>query len=192
MQIERVKISTLIPDPSNARKHDQKNLDAIKGSLAKFGKQTERFFSRIEKNKLNDCWEFSEIQYHTGYGKFHSNGVTWRAHRWIMYALGHIKIKDERCVLHNCDNRSCVNPNHLRLGDRYENAQDIKIRNRTHLIRDPKLGSKNPQAKLNESIIIKIRNELNLGMMGKDLSKKYNVSRSTISEIKNKKIWSHI
>lgn len=39
MKLEKVKISTLIPDPSNARKHDQKNLDAIKGSLAKFGQQ---------------------------------------------------------------------------------------------------------------------------------------------------------
>lgn len=28
-----------MPDPSNARKHDQKNLDSIKGSLAKFGQQ---------------------------------------------------------------------------------------------------------------------------------------------------------
>lgn len=37
--IERVKIKDLIPDPSNARKHSKKNLDAIKGSLARFGQQ---------------------------------------------------------------------------------------------------------------------------------------------------------
>jgi ParB-like chromosome segregation protein Spo0J len=37
--IERVLVSSLIPDPSNARKHDQKNLDAIKGSLVKFGQR---------------------------------------------------------------------------------------------------------------------------------------------------------
>lgn len=37
MQFETVSISSLIPDPANARKHNQKNLDAIKGSLAKFG-----------------------------------------------------------------------------------------------------------------------------------------------------------
>lgn len=39
MQIEKVKISSLILDPANARKHNQKNLEAIKGSLAKFGQQ---------------------------------------------------------------------------------------------------------------------------------------------------------
>lgn len=39
MQIEEVAIASLAFDPSNARKHSVKNLDAIKGSLAKFGQQ---------------------------------------------------------------------------------------------------------------------------------------------------------
>lgn len=39
MKVESVNIGTLIEDPSNARKHDEKNLAAIKGSLAKFGQQ---------------------------------------------------------------------------------------------------------------------------------------------------------
>lgn len=39
MQIESVKIDALSFDPANARKHSKKNLDAIKGSLAKFGQQ---------------------------------------------------------------------------------------------------------------------------------------------------------
>lgn len=34
-----VKISTLVPDPANARKHDTRNLDAIKGSLTQFGQR---------------------------------------------------------------------------------------------------------------------------------------------------------
>src|SRR3954462_15830917 len=39
MKIEAVNISSLHLDPANARQHSQKNLDAIKGSLAKFGQQ---------------------------------------------------------------------------------------------------------------------------------------------------------
>lgn len=39
MLIESVAIDSLIPDPSNARTHDEKNLAAIKGSLAKFGQR---------------------------------------------------------------------------------------------------------------------------------------------------------
>ena len=39
MEISRVSIDALIPDPSNARMHDEINIAAIKGSLAKFGQQ---------------------------------------------------------------------------------------------------------------------------------------------------------
>lgn len=40
MKVESVPISQLVFDPSNARLHDNKNLDAIKGSLTKFGQMT--------------------------------------------------------------------------------------------------------------------------------------------------------
>jgi site-specific DNA-methyltransferase (adenine-specific) len=39
LQIEKVKISSLISDPSNARLHDKKNLEAIAGSLKLFGQR---------------------------------------------------------------------------------------------------------------------------------------------------------
>ncbi len=40
MKIERIDISAATPDPANVRRHDEKNLAAIKGSLVKFGQQT--------------------------------------------------------------------------------------------------------------------------------------------------------
>jgi len=39
LQIETVAIDSLTPDPTNARKHDSKNLDAIAGSLKLFGQR---------------------------------------------------------------------------------------------------------------------------------------------------------
>ena len=39
MKINRVKVGTLNSDPANVRKHDAKNLEAIKGSLKRFGQQ---------------------------------------------------------------------------------------------------------------------------------------------------------
>lgn len=39
MKIERINVAELSLDPSNVRKHDRKNLDAIKASLRKFGQQ---------------------------------------------------------------------------------------------------------------------------------------------------------
>ena len=39
MEVISRKISELYNDPNNARKHDEKNLKAIKGSLKKFNQQ---------------------------------------------------------------------------------------------------------------------------------------------------------
>jgi len=39
MKIETLQIKDLTPDPSNARRHDEKNLKAIQGSLKKFGQR---------------------------------------------------------------------------------------------------------------------------------------------------------
>lgn len=108
-----------------------------------------------------------------------------------MSALGFIDRNDKICVLHKCDNRACVNPDHLYLGDRYQNAQDLRQR-RWHLLRDSKIGSKNPRSKLSEKDVVKIKRRLLSGESGKLLAFKFNVSPSTISEIKNNKVWSHI
>jgi DNA modification methylase len=39
MKVERTKLDALTCDPANVRKHDQRNLDAIKASLQRFGQQ---------------------------------------------------------------------------------------------------------------------------------------------------------
>jgi hypothetical protein len=39
MDIQRVDIGSIVPDPANVRLHDERNIDAIKASLARFGQQ---------------------------------------------------------------------------------------------------------------------------------------------------------
>ena len=39
MQIEMIDVGSLLKDPANVRTHNQKNIDAIKGSLKRFGQQ---------------------------------------------------------------------------------------------------------------------------------------------------------
>lgn len=39
MKLETLRLAELVSDPNNARKHDEKNLDAIKGSLTQFGQR---------------------------------------------------------------------------------------------------------------------------------------------------------
>lgn len=36
----------------------------------------------------------------------------------------------EECILHRCDNRTCVNPEHLFAGSRESNQQDMTIKGR--------------------------------------------------------------
>ncbi len=39
MKLETLRLTDLVSDPNNARKHDEKNLEAIKGSLTQFGQR---------------------------------------------------------------------------------------------------------------------------------------------------------
>ena len=75
-----------------------------------------RFHSSYTKLP-NGCWEINNPT-KLGYGKIGSKF----AHRYA-YELYHGPIGN-RHVLHKCDNRKCVNPEHLYLGDAKQNALD--------------------------------------------------------------------
>ncbi|NIA72370.1 HNH endonuclease [Pelagibius litoralis] len=65
-------------------------------------------------------------------------GKTRRAHR-TMYELMHGRIRPNALhVCHSCDNRKCVNPNHLWLGTIQENLADMRRKGR---------GTKPPRTK---------------------------------------------
>ncbi len=63
---------------------------------------------------------------------------------------------------------------------------------RSKLMREAKLGSKNPQAKLTDDLVKEIRKELTEGKAGLFLARKYGVSPTLISFIKHRKYWEHI
>lgn len=98
-----------------------------------------RFDSRVSRD--GDCWNWIGGK-RNGYGVIGMHGVTYMTHR-IAYALANPDAEDMMLqkrstngrrtdyVLHSCDNRSCVNPAHLRLGDASDNSTDNLIRGRT-------------------------------------------------------------
>lgn len=69
------------------------------------------------------CHEWRSHLHRDGYGKFFLDGKTKPAHR-VAYLLFVGEIPDGAWVLHKCDNRKCVNPEHLYTGDAKQNTKD--------------------------------------------------------------------
>src|SRR5690606_26279408 len=65
----------------------------------------------------------------TRHGRIRVNGKVLLTHR-VAYELAYGPIPDGMHVLHKCDVSSCINPNHLYLGDHAQNMRDMKERKR--------------------------------------------------------------
>jgi DNA-binding XRE family transcriptional regulator len=89
----------------------------------------ERFEQKFIPEPMSGCWLWTGCSGPTGYGLFRMKGKTYRAHR-AAYELYVGPITDGMAVLHNCDNPSCVNPQHLTLGTQQDNANDRSRRHR--------------------------------------------------------------
>ncbi len=112
----------------------------------------------------------------------------YTAHRY-MFALNK-KHPGDMCVCHKCDNRRCVNHEHMFLGTRADNMHDCHAKGRYS--KAPRLiGEDNHQSKLN---ISKVANILRLkGIISqRALAKKYGVTQTTISNIHLRKVWNHV
>lgn len=93
----------------------------------------DRFMEKVEVIPFHGCWEWIAGKNELGYGKFSIGLIkNMKAHR-VSYSL-FIKDPGNLCVLHKCDNPGCVNPEHLFLGTKKDNSQDMmrKSRGRGH------------------------------------------------------------
>lgn len=157
---------------------------ALRSKRAKAQDWRPRFWSKVDRRSSSECWEWQASKDPFGYGVFAMAGSNdlHRAHR-VSWMLHNGRKPGRRCVLHQCDNPPCVNPHHLRLGDRAQNARERVERNRQ------KKGSDNARSKLTESEVKLI---LSAPGLQKDIAACFGVHQSTISNIRTKKNWGHI
>lgn len=132
------------------------------------------------------CWNWTgAVHKKHGYGAINIGGRTTRAHRAaFICATGNNGLTPADDVCHRCDNRRCVNPDHLFLGTRKDNMRDCAEKGR---IRVPHLvGEDCPASKLSRDQVLAIRVD---NRSQRELGRLYGVDKGTIASIKRGKTW---
>lgn len=149
-----------------------------------------RFCFNIMIKADTDCLEWKGSIKQNGYGMFKTlSRKVFHAHRYS-YEFFVGEIPEGLCVLHSCDNRKCVNPEHLSVGTKKENTQDMYKKKRNPII--VQKGIRNSNAKLNEEDVLKIRKLYSDGLNCTQLSKIYDITIGAIDRIVRYKSWSHL
>lgn len=105
------------------------------------GTPKERLLRKVNKSDMG-CWIWVGGKTSDNYGSFYFK-KPMKAHK-VSYILHVGDVPEGLCVLHQCDNTLCINPDHLWLGTQLEN---IKDRDKKH--RGRKWTRKLPSKKIN-------------------------------------------
>lgn len=113
------------------------------------------FLKAKTKPSESGCWEWQAGKYKVGYGASPAScGGGRYAHR-AMYAAVIGEIPKGMYVLHSCDNRLCINPEHLSLGTHLDNIKDMHAKNRQRGGSLP--NENNPSCKFSDEEILRMR-----------------------------------
>ena len=159
-----------------------------------------RFWTKVDRRfAVGACWEWLGSM-SGGYGQIQFQGKVERAHR-VSYLLFVGPIADGLWVLHQCDNKKCVRPDHLRLGTREENAREAVERGRmatgdrnaARLYPERvRRGVDQTNSKLTDDDVRAIRKRYSDGETQAALSKEYGIQASHISLIVTRRAWRHV
>lgn len=153
----------------------------------------ERFMSKMSAPDKNGCIHWLGAP-RGSYGAFqvcekesrYKYNSTQLAHR-ISYELFISEIPTGLCVCHRCDNRKCVNPEHLFLGSAKQNTDDMVGKNRCNMGK----GEKHFSSRLKEQDIPKIF-DLYKELSQRKIAEIFNVSQTAIAYVLRRKTWTHI
>lgn len=132
------------------------------------------------------CWEWLGRRQSDGYGSLTFAGGDMLAHR-LAYTTWVGPIPEGLLVRHKCDNRPCVNPEHLETGTNADNMADRGDRNRQAR------GSRSAPAVLSESDIPEIRDLYNSGLfLLREIAEWYGVGKGAIGSVVRGDTWQHV
>lgn len=94
------------------------------------GDNRARFWAKVNKagpipshtQSLGPCWEWMASRNDDGYGEFRLGGRVRKAHR-TSYEMVYGEVPDGMDIDHQCRNRACVRPDHLRLATNKQNSE---------------------------------------------------------------------
>jgi hypothetical protein len=120
-----------------------------------------------------------------GYGRFRHRRKNYSAHR-AAWEVARGPIPSGLHVLHKCDVRSCLNPDHLFLGTHQDNMRDRNEKGRAR--GKVSRGSDNWCAKLNDDAAREIYTRAGLQ---REIARAFGVEQSVVSRIKRGLAWPH-
>lgn len=144
-----------------------------------------RLYAKTLLSDDDSCWLWLGYIDKDGYGQLSVNDRSQRAHRMSWEA--HVgPIPTDMQVLHTCDVRACINPNHLFLGTNVDNMIDRNSKGRAAA------GERHGQRVLTESDVRTIRRRFRHGETQTAIAKAYGVDQTTVSRVVLGRTWRHV
>lgn len=142
----------------------------------------QRFWPKVDQS--GDCWTWRGSVDSGGYGTIKgATNQNLKAHR-VSWVLAKGDIPRGLDVLHRCDNRRCVRPEHLFLGTDTENMADMVQKGRSAKLP----GERNPAAKLTPEQVNEIRQSKEFSTT---LAARFGVHKETVGRIRRGLSWGH-
>ena len=153
------------------------------------GDDVNRFWEKVSKaDHPKGCWLWTACGRGTGYGALKIAGCVYDTHR-ISWMIHRGDIPAGMLVCHTCDNRRCVQPDHLFLGTSQDNVRDMIEKGRRGIIRGAICGA----AKLTDERVLQIRELFAAGAFSqRKLAPMFGVNSTTISSIVRGLTWTHV